>query len=267
MPLIRNWSSYVMRRQLKEVMPRNSRLPPPLKKNRIITGDKVEVMVGPDKGMQGTVLAVLKLTSEVIVENVNMHPVYYKENGEQKTVHEERPIPYTDVQIVHPTTGMPTEVVYRYLKPPGRENEDVPRRDLIKTRVAKEGLVVLEKNFRRRTALVAEDGPKDTVAEDVQEKTFVPEAKTFASSVLTAYNWPWAPPPRKYFKPLVNDKMREHFRRKQIEEASKLRKAVKWAAAAAARADVPKEPVGTTAEAKATPQPAPEDLRETRIIP
>ena len=44
----------------------------PIKRWKILRGDEVQVMSGRDKGMQGTVLEVLRSQNQVVVENCKM---------------------------------------------------------------------------------------------------------------------------------------------------------------------------------------------------
>ena len=71
---------------------------------RIIKGDKVRVTTGKWKGSEGTVLAVLTKTNQVIVEKVNLAKHHLKagkaQNQESGIVEKEAPIHVSNVTLV-----------------------------------------------------------------------------------------------------------------------------------------------------------------------
>mgnify|MGYP006310448001 CR=1 FL=1 len=79
---------------------------------KLKTGDKVEVITGKDKGVQGEVLEVLRNKGKVIVENVNMAKKHMKPTGENPggIIDKSMPIDISNVMLVDPKTGEPTRV-------------------------------------------------------------------------------------------------------------------------------------------------------------
>lgn len=71
---------------------------------RIIKGDKVRVITGKWKGSEGTVLAVLTKSDQVIVEKVNLAKHHLKagksQNQESGIVEKEAPIHISNVTLV-----------------------------------------------------------------------------------------------------------------------------------------------------------------------
>eukprot|EP01137_Pigoraptor_chileana_P030534 Opistho-2@17152 len=211
--LMRHYSSALMRRVW---LSQKKKLPAKLHRYRIVKGDLVEVCKGPHKGRQGVVLCVIRATNEIFVENVNTRNVAVKQSdGKETEVPTEDPIPYKSVQLVHPQTGKPTKINILYLKPPGRENEDVPQRELIKVRVTKGDNQLIPKppkqSGKNRPA-DSKSHPKDTNPEVVAQVQFTPEAMSFGDAILKALN---APPDIPVIPPLrpLKGKERQMFKR------------------------------------------------------
>ena len=127
---------------------------------RILRGDEVVVVAGPDKGKKGVIQEVLKRKNLVLVEGVNYRSKWSKAEG--KRVQSETPVHVSNVMLADPATGEPTKVAYRFL-------------DGARVRVAKnsgsivERPAVLTERLPRREA-----GPRDTPADDVLKQTYVP---------------------------------------------------------------------------------------------
>ncbi len=87
--------------------------------NRIRKGDTVVVMVGKDRGRQGTVLRMLQ-GNRVVVEGLNLVKRHTKPNpqaGRQGGIVErEAPLDLSNVQIYNPTTQRPDRVGFRSLE-------------------------------------------------------------------------------------------------------------------------------------------------------
>ncbi|MDO4679875.1 MAG: 50S ribosomal protein L24 [Aerococcus sp.] len=80
---------------------------------RIKTGDKVEVIAGKDKGLQGVVTKVFPKKDRVIVEGANIvkkHERPSQANPQGGIVEEEAPIHVSNVQILDPETGEKTRI-------------------------------------------------------------------------------------------------------------------------------------------------------------
>lgn len=87
--------------------------------NRIRKGDTVVVMVGKDRGRQGTVLRMLP-GNRVVVEGLNLVKRHTKPNPQAGLqggiVEREAPLDLSNVQIYNPTTQRPDRVGFRSLE-------------------------------------------------------------------------------------------------------------------------------------------------------
>ncbi len=82
-------------------------------KLHVRTGDRVQVMSGNYKGVQGTVLRVISAKNRVVVEGVNMrkrHQAPSQQNPEGGIVSFEAPMHVSNVMLIDPTTNEPTRV-------------------------------------------------------------------------------------------------------------------------------------------------------------
>ena len=87
--------------------------------NKIRKGDTVVIMVGKDRGRQGTVLRMLP-DNRVVVEGLNLVKKHTKPNPQAGLqggiVEREAPLQLSNVQIYNPTTQRPDRVGFRTLK-------------------------------------------------------------------------------------------------------------------------------------------------------
>lgn len=87
--------------------------------NRIRKGDTVVVMVGKDRGRQGTILRMLS-GNRVVVEGLNLVKRHTKPNPQAGLqggiVEREAPLDLSNVQIYNPTTQRPDRVGFRSLE-------------------------------------------------------------------------------------------------------------------------------------------------------
>ncbi len=87
--------------------------------NRIRKGDTVVVMVGKDRGRQGTVLRMLP-GNRVVVEGLNLVKRHTKPNPQAGLqggiVEREAPLDLSNVQIYNPTTQRPDRIGFRSLE-------------------------------------------------------------------------------------------------------------------------------------------------------
>ena len=87
--------------------------------NRIRKGDTVVIMVGKDRGRQGTVLRTLP-DNRVIVEGLNLVKKHTKPNPQAGLqggiVEREAPLNLSNVQIYNPTTQRPDRIGFRTLE-------------------------------------------------------------------------------------------------------------------------------------------------------
>lgn len=87
-------------------------------KLKIKKGDRVIVRTGRDKGKVGTVSKVLKASSSLIVEGVNMVTKHVKpsQTSSGGIVQQESKIHVSNVAILDPKLMVPTKVGYSVLK-------------------------------------------------------------------------------------------------------------------------------------------------------
>ncbi|RAV81629.1 50S ribosomal protein L24 [Aerococcus mictus] len=80
---------------------------------RIKTGDKVEIIAGKDKGVQGTVLKTFPKKDRVLVEGANLvkkHQRLSQANPQGGIIEEEAAIHVSNVQLIDPETNEKTRV-------------------------------------------------------------------------------------------------------------------------------------------------------------
>ncbi|XP_063630453.1 large ribosomal subunit protein uL24m [Cydia splendana] len=145
-------------------------------------GDRVEVMVGKDKGKQGIVVQVIQERNWVIVEGLNTH---LRTVGKDKefpgvTIRSEAPLLVTtDVKLVDPETLKPTEVEWRYTE----EGEKV-RVSAASSRIIPIPKAAEETIDYKSKELYLENDEKDTKTDDVTKITFQPRLATFEMDVM-----------------------------------------------------------------------------------
>lgn len=144
-------------------------------------GDKVEILVGKDKGKQGIINYVVKERNWVCVEGLNCK---YKYIGGTKDfpgimTKDEQPLLVTsEVALVDPSDEKPTKVKWRYTE------------DGKKVRVSiRTGYIipVPQKAFETYDYKSKElyiDQPKDTPKEVISEITFNPKLTTFEQEIM-----------------------------------------------------------------------------------
>ena len=82
-------------------------------KSRLKKGDRVRVIAGKNKGLEGEVLRVDRESGRVLVENVGMMKKALRptqENPRGGFREQEAPIAVSNVQLLDPQTGEPTRV-------------------------------------------------------------------------------------------------------------------------------------------------------------
>lgn len=126
----------------------------PISRWRILRGDLVEVISGPETGKRGNVLEVVRASNRVVVEGVGFVTKQVQQPGgeRKKPMRTEAPIYVSRVAVVCPKTDLPTRVTFAFTE------------DGAKVRVAKRSGAVIPRpeilKVRRKER--APDGPKDT---------------------------------------------------------------------------------------------------------
>ncbi|CAN7943108.1 unnamed protein product, partial [Ixodes hexagonus] len=81
----------------------------------VFRGDRVEVLVGKDKGKQGIVNYVVKERNWVTVEGLNCYYRHVRNSGQLQVTKVEAPLLVTtQVALLDPTDNKPTQVEWRY---------------------------------------------------------------------------------------------------------------------------------------------------------
>jgi len=99
-------------------------------KHTVMKGDRVRVIRGNHRDMEGTVLEVLSSAGRVRVEGVNMrkrHTRPSQENQEGGIITFEAPIDLSNVMLIDPATGDPSRVRIR------REDDGTKERIAVKS--------------------------------------------------------------------------------------------------------------------------------------
>jgi len=139
----------------------------PIKKWKILRGDEVQVISGPNQGQRGRVLEVVRASNSVVVEGANIVRKKAPIPGSmrRKVVETEAPIYVSRVAIVCPETNRPSKVGYRFLE------------DGTKVRIARVSGAIIPRPaiLRQRRKGRNKDSAKCTAAEVVLERTFKDE--------------------------------------------------------------------------------------------
>lgn len=142
------------------------------------------LLSGKDKGKTGTVTEVVRSKNWVFVEGLNTHFRYLKPYGDFKggLVPSEAPIQITELSLLDPSDGKPTEVSYRYT-----EKGD-------KVRVSdRTGRIIPKPPWERRdwkSRTAVKDGPLDTPSAAVTKQTYLPSLLYFHEEIMRAMNVP-----------------------------------------------------------------------------
>ncbi|KAL3677343.1 hypothetical protein R1sor_027291 [Riccia sorocarpa] len=137
---------------------------------RVLRGDNVMIMGGKDKGLTGKVQQVLRSRNMVYIEGRNLVKKHIKRSGENPggIVTMESPLHISKLRHIDPVTNAPCRVVFRFLEDGSKvrvttggtaSSSVIPRPDILK---------------QRRTLFPVKPGTKDTLKEDVLERTFDP---------------------------------------------------------------------------------------------
>lgn len=144
-------------------------------------GDRVEILVGRDKGKQGIVKQVIAERNWVIVEGLNAN---YRRIGREKGfpgvyVQHEAPLLVTnEVALVDPSDLLQTEIEWRFLEDGSKVR--VSKRSGREIPVPKES----EETYDYKTRATYTDKPKDTPGTVVGEITFKPSLQTFEMEIM-----------------------------------------------------------------------------------
>lgn len=144
-------------------------------------GDRVEVLVGRDKGKQGIIKQVIAERNWVIVEGLNAN---YRKIGREKgfpgvyVLHEAPLLVTNEVALVDPSDLLQTDIDWRFLEDGTKIR--VSKRTGREIPIPKES----EETYDYKTRATYMDKPKDTAGSVVGEITFKPSLNTFEMDVM-----------------------------------------------------------------------------------
>ncbi|CAL8126057.1 unnamed protein product [Orchesella dallaii] len=153
----------------------------PIKEWMIYRGDRVEVLVGRDRGKQGIVSQVIQERNWVIVAGLNTH---HRRMGARKDypgmiIKSEAPLLVTtQVALVDPSDNKLTKVEWRYTEDGERVRVSLRTGRIIPVPHAAEETM----DYKSRKAYVETD--KDTPAAVVEAITYEPKLKTFEMEIM-----------------------------------------------------------------------------------
>ncbi|CAH0552134.1 unnamed protein product [Brassicogethes aeneus] len=153
----------------------------PIKEWSFFRGDRVEVLVGKDKGKQGIVKQIIQERNWVLVEGLNCE---LKKLGDDKEfagvyVQSEKPLLVTsEVSLVDPSDFATTGFEWRFTESGERVRVSTRTGRIIPTPPS------AEETIDYKTKSTYKEQPKDTVADDVTEVTFEPRLATFEMDLM-----------------------------------------------------------------------------------
>lgn len=144
-------------------------------------GDRVQVLIGRDKGKQGIINQVIEERNWVFVEGLNWHYRKYGQTKEYPGVYVRSEAPLlvtTDIKLVDPVDLQPTEFEWRY-------SEDGSK-IRVSLRSGREIPIPASdrETYDYKNPVTYMERPKDTVAADAEEITFSPKLKTFEMDIM-----------------------------------------------------------------------------------
>lgn len=156
----------------------------PIKEWSFFRGDRVEVLVGKDKGKIGIVSQIIEERNWVIVEGLNVN---YKRIGKTDDypgmmMVSEAPLLVTnEVALVDPSDNKGTKVEWRYTEHGERVRVSTRSGHIIPIPISATETI----DFKTRSGYPEQE--KDTLAPDVAEHTYVPQCKTFEMELMEHY--------------------------------------------------------------------------------
>lgn len=150
----------------------------PLKKWDIVRGDTVMVLAGKDRGKAGEVSEVVRSKNWVFVKGMNCHQRYFKptEGFAGGVFPSEAPLQVSEVSLIDPSNGQPTDVTYRYTETGEKVRVSV-----------NSGRIIPKPQWERRdwkTRAAVKDGDYDTSSDAVAKATYVPSLLYFHEEIL-----------------------------------------------------------------------------------
>ncbi|XP_014476787.1 PREDICTED: probable 39S ribosomal protein L24, mitochondrial [Dinoponera quadriceps] len=153
----------------------------PIKNWSFFRGDRVEILVGTDKGKQGIVKEIYQERNWVIVEGLNtkLNVIMKSRNFPGLYMRQELPLLVTtDVQLVDPSDMQGTPIEWRYTEDGKHVRVSVRTGRIIPIPFSSEET----KDYKSAKLYVEQ--PKDTVRDEVLTVTFKPELRTFEMDIM-----------------------------------------------------------------------------------
>ncbi|CAG0882216.1 unnamed protein product [Cyprideis torosa] len=153
----------------------------PIKEWSFFKGDRVEILVGKDKGKQGTVIQVIPERNWVLVEGLNCDLKHQKVKSSDPGfwVLDEKPLLVNrHVRLVDPGDSKPTMVEWRFTEEGERVRVSSRSGRIIPMPVS------AEETIDYKTKESYRDGLKDTDKDDVAKVTFEAPLATFEMDIM-----------------------------------------------------------------------------------
>lgn len=153
----------------------------PIKEWSIFRGDRVEILVGKDKGKQGIVKQIFEERNWVTVEGLNcqLKCVGKTKNFPGVYMQEEQPLLVTsEIALVDPSDLTATTIEWRYTEEGKKVRVSTKTGRIIPVPASMEETI----DYKSKSAY--KEQPKDTSADDVAEVTFDPKLRTFEMDIM-----------------------------------------------------------------------------------
>nr|CAI5865236.1 unnamed protein product [Callosobruchus analis] len=153
----------------------------PIKEWSHFRGDRVEILVGKDKGKQGIIKEIIEERNWVIVEGLNCELKVVGDRKDFKGVYvrEEQPLLVTsEIALVDPSDLRPTPIEWRYTEDGEKVRVSVRTGRVIPMPASMESTI----DYKTKGTYVEQ--PKDTKADVIEEITFEPKLCTFEMDIM-----------------------------------------------------------------------------------
>ncbi|XP_057380058.1 large ribosomal subunit protein uL24m-like [Daphnia carinata] len=156
----------------------------PLKEWTFFRGDRVEVLVGKDKGKIGLVSQIIEERNWVVVEGLNVHYRWIGKTDDYPgtVIQSEAPLLVTnEVALVDPTDEKGTKVEWRYTEQGEKVRVSKRTGHIIPVPISASETI----DFKTKAGYPEQE--KDTRAADISEHTYIPQSKTFEMDLMEHY--------------------------------------------------------------------------------
>ncbi|GAB6018986.1 39S ribosomal protein L24, mitochondrial [Chamberlinius hualienensis] len=153
----------------------------PIRDWPVFRGDRVELLVGKDKGKQGFINYIVQERNWVIVEGLNCEYKYNGGRGDYPGLMTKSELPLsitTEIALVDPSDSKPTKIEWRYTEDGERVRVSVRTGRIIPIPLKS------EETIDYKTKGTYKEQPKDTRSEDITAITFNPSLRTFEMEIM-----------------------------------------------------------------------------------